>query len=280
MKMEYTSSIPLMNSVKFSFQYLQKPWAVVPALLNKRVRVHIKGSTDGGLILQGKNDFWKLRNLVNAGWDIDDVRDGLLFLEKDGIIISGKLWNLSVLQEPLEKQYRIFEYKNKVVLDIGGFIGYSAVIFSRWGAKKLIVYEAQRENIDVIRRNLKLNKVNGEVYNLAVSTEDGYIELPYTSLGSTTVGLEGDKKYRVKSVSLAKVLSKHQVDIAKFDCEGCEYSILSVPCEILRKVPRYVIEYHREFAPLKRKFEDCGYSVKHLWNIKEGIGGFKAEVSK
>ena len=141
----------------------------------------------------------------------------------------------------------------------------------------MLIYEAQRENIEIIRNNLRMNKVNGQVYNLAVAENNGEIELSYEKLGGPAVGLRGNNRYKARSISLEKVLSSHNIDIAKFDCEGCEYVLLKVPCEIIRNVPKYVIEYHRGYEKLKEKFEICGYRVKELWKIDDKVGGFKAE---
>ncbi len=269
--------IPFIGSLTFSFRHLRQPWVFLPVMMNRATFVTLK-SKDESIMLNGKQDFWKLRNLINHGWEIIDVKGKLIYVKKGNIVISGQLSQLGVLYEPLEESYRVFDYRNRTVLDVGGYIGYSSVLFSRWGARRVIVYEAQRENIETLRRNLKINGVDGEVHNLAIADRDGEIELSYEELGTTAFGLGGCKKYRVKSIEVSKVLSRPGIDIAKFDCEGCEYSLLSVPCEILRNVPRYVMEYHRGFKALKKKFEECGYRVELLWKIETGIGGLKAEV--
>jgi len=270
--------MPIIDSINFSLKHFREPWALIPLIMNSPARVKLRGAAHEKLLLQGRTDFWQIRNLVLYGWKIVDVKNGLIYLQKGDITIAGKLQNLGVIKEPLEEEYGVFDYKGKVVLDVGGYIGYSSVLFSKWGAKKIIVYEVQEELIPIINENFKLNRVNGEIYNVAIGDYDGYIEIPYTSLGTTVVGLAGDKKYRVRSIALSRILSKNHIDIAKFDCEGCEYALLSVPCELIRKVPKYVIEYHRGFEALKRKFERCGYDVKKLWTLDKKVGGFKAEV--
>ncbi len=276
MKGNYTQ-IPIVGSVKFSLKYFKNPWAMIPIFLDKPTKVDIKWSNDGGIVLKGKSDFWRLRDLALNGWEILDTKNGIIYLKNKEIVVVSHIHQIGVLNEPLEKYYRIFNFSDKTVLDIGGYIGYSAILFSRWGAKKVIIYEVQRENIPMIKKNMRLNKVKGEVHNLAVADKDGYIELSYDELGTTSFGLKGDKKYKIRSISISKVLSS-DIDIAKFDCEGCEYSLLKVPCNTLRKVPRYVIEYHRGFKSLKNKFEECGFKVQQLWKIKDSVGGFKAEV--
>ena len=269
---------PLIGSLVFSFKHLQSPWRFFSAMMNIPTHIKLRGEKEIQIFLHHRQDFWRIRNLMNQGWKILQANKNLVYVKKGDLTICGKFEHLGVLYEPLEKFYQVFDYKNKTVLDVGGYIGYSAVLFSKWGAKKIIIYEAQKNLASLIRKNLHINNVNGEVYELAVSDKDGDIELSYTELGTTTVGLYGDKKCRVKSKSISKILVEHSIDIAKFDCEGCEYSLLSVPCDILRRVPKYVIEYHRGFEPLKKKFEECGYCVKHLWKLNSQIGGFKAEV--
>jgi len=271
--------LPLIDSVSFSMKYLKEPWAFLSILMNRPRDVSFKGFKER-ITIKNKFEFWKLRNIVYRGWKIVDYKAPLFHVKRGNITICAPLEQLGVLQEPLEKYYKVVDFENKRVLDIGGYIGYSAVLFSKWGAKDVIVYEAQRENIDLIRKNLKLNSVRGRVYGIAVAEKDGMIELFYEKMGTTNFGLKGDKKYRVRTISVSKVLSEHSIDIAKFDCEGCEYSLLSVSCDVIRRIPVYIIEYHRGLEKLKEKFENCGYYVKRLWKINENVGGLKAEVRR
>jgi hypothetical protein len=46
---------------------------------------------------------------------------------------------LKVLMEPLERNYHVFNYLDKTILDIGGFQGETSVLFASWGARKIVV---------------------------------------------------------------------------------------------------------------------------------------------
>ena len=43
--------------------------------------------------------------------------------------------------ELIEKEYKVFDFKDKTVLDVGRYIGYSTSLFLHWGAKKVVVHE-------------------------------------------------------------------------------------------------------------------------------------------
>ncbi len=250
---------------------------LVSVFLNKPAKLKYKYEHSKEIVLHEKSELWILRNLSYFGWNIERVTEGIVYVKKGDITIGATPRQLSVLLEPLEDEYKVFDYTNKVVLDVGGFIGYSAVLFSRWGAKRVIIYEVQKDNISIINNNLALNQVNGTEHNIAVADNDGELTLNYQEEGRTNFGLFGEHEFVVKARAASKVLTD-DVDIAKFDCEGCEYSLLSVPCDIIRRVPEYVIEYHHGLDKLREKFEKCGFRVQELWklNTPGNIGGMKA----
>nr|AAZ32463.1 SAM-dependent methyltransferase [uncultured euryarchaeote Alv-FOS1] len=274
------NTIPLAGTLAFAVTRLKDPWKVLPLFFNRSSKIHIKLVDNGDIVLRSKGDFWTLRDLMFRGWQITGIDGDLIYLQRDDINIVSATSRLAVLKEPLDEIYHVFDYENKTVLDVGGYIGYTASLFSRWGAKKIIIYEAQRENIPFIKRNLVMNGVSGEVHNVAVSDEDGHVIINYERIGSAAFGLGGPKKYKVKARGISRILKDNQIDIAKFDCEGCEYSLLSVSRDILRKVPNYVVEYHNGDETLKNKFESCGFKVTDICHIRSGLGVFKAELQQ
>jgi hypothetical protein len=48
----------------------------------------------------------------------------------------------------------------------------------------------------------------------------------------------------IRTRNVRKVTEESNADIAKFDCEGAEESLIQVPNDILRRVPFYIIEVH------------------------------------
>lgn len=61
------------------------------------------------------------------------------------------------------------DFRGKVVLDIGGFQGKSAVYFWHVCANKLVIYEPIREYCDQIRGNMKLNDIVSEIHQCGIA---------------------------------------------------------------------------------------------------------------
>ena len=70
---------------------------------------------------------------------------------------------LVCIQEQMTGEYEC-DCRGKVVLDVGGFEGESAVYFWQKGAKKIIVYEPLVEHVEYIDRNVKLNRIDAEIH--------------------------------------------------------------------------------------------------------------------
>jgi hypothetical protein len=51
--------------------------------------------------------------------------------------------------------------------------------------------------------------------------------------------------------------------LLKIDCEGCERFLINVPCDLLKKVPHWVLEVHgfQNLLEFFRKFKECGFRI-------------------
>jgi hypothetical protein len=88
----------------------------------------------------------------------------------------------------------------------------------------------------------------------------------------------GSRQLEVKIKDVSKVIEESGADVAKFDCEGAEESLVNVPEEILRKLELYIIEVHTQairraiiekfvrsgFNLVKEKKRDVSISVLYL----------------
>ena len=162
----------------------------------------------------------------------------------DNFEIVGDSAMLLVVQEQETGEY-IFDYRGKVVLDVGGYQGESAVFFARQGASKVIVYEPVLANHKFIRKNISLNLINAEIHEEGISDKDGTQTISYCDV-NTSFGLpcKGEHRMEIKVRNVANVLDQSGADVAKIDCEGAEESLTGVPAEILRKTKTYIIEVH------------------------------------
>lgn len=163
--------------------------------------------------------------------------------------------------------------QGKVVLDVGGFQGESAVFFSGMGANKVIIYEPVKANHQFIKENVRLNHVNAEIHDEGVGDKNGVIVVPYgeannpysSLLSSLCFGIsqKGPCEMEIKVRNVADVIDKSGADLAKFDCEGAEKYLVNVPTQILRKIELYIIEVHSSEIKnqLIQKFLHSGFRL-------------------
>jgi predicted RNA methylase len=86
--------------------------------------------------------------------------------------IVGPLPIIDVLLEDNGVLY-LTDYQDKVVLDVGGFIDDTAVLFATLGAKKVIIYEPVVAHHEIIKINLSFNAVNAEIHEEGIGEIDG-----------------------------------------------------------------------------------------------------------
>jgi FkbM family methyltransferase len=213
-------------------------------------------------------EYRTVRDIVSKGYSVE-YHAGLLCFRKGKIKVAGPLVHIGILNERLDEIYYT-DCSNKVVLDVGGFIGETAVFFSAWGAKKVIIYEPVASNHEFIKTNIALNSINAELHEEGIGEKDGYETIHYDALG---VGFgfkdKGTHEMQIKNRNIRCVIDESGADIAKFDCEGAEESLLGVLSETLRKIGLYIIEVHTPEVKkaLTDKFKSSGFElVKDLPN--------------
>lgn len=78
-----------------------------------------------------------------------------------------------------------------------------------------------------------------------MSVEEDTYEL--AAAGSSSGLLAGSTRIRVVPVERAIA------DVVKMDCEGCEWSLLSIPCAVIKRAEEYAIEIHGPEPLIVRK---------------------------
>jgi FkbM family methyltransferase len=175
---------------------------------------------------------------------VKQVEDNLFEMQDGEFKLIGSPFMLHVVGELEDGMYDC-DCNGKVVLDVGGFQGESAVFFSKMGAKKVIIYEPVIAHHRIIKKNVSLNHVNAEIHDEGVGNRDGTQTVSY-EVTNTAFGLlsKGQNKMKIKIRDVAEIIEKSGANIAKFDCEGAEESLINVPSEILRRIELYIIEVH------------------------------------
>ena len=171
-------------------------------------------------------------------------REGTFNLKNDKLELVGSLGMLVCLQELKTGEYEC-DCKDKVILDVGGFEGESAAYFWSKGAKKIIIYEPVAEHVEFIKKNVALNHIEAEIHQSGIGNKNGTqtIYFDETDPGFGIMS-KGTKTIEIKISDVSEVIEKSGADIGKFDCEGGEESLVSVPAEIIQKIPYYIIEVH------------------------------------
>jgi len=165
------------------------------------------------------------------------------------------------------------DLQGKIVLDIGGYIGDTAIYFSHLGASTVYVYEPHPVLYKMMIKNIELNNIkNIKTNNCGISDEDSIISIKEkkSSNGPTAVfGLElpennQGKTVEIKVVSFKKIIENiGEIDFMKMDCEGGEFqALLSCDTIYLKKIKRMVVEYHDNPEKIIKHLEDSGFFVK------------------
>ena len=207
-------------------------------------------------------EYQQVLSILSKGYTIES-HGKLLCFKKGNVKITGPVLLLSVLCEGLDKIYSV-DCKNKTVLDIGGFIGDSAVYFSAAGAAKVIIYEPVVALHEFIKLNVALNGVNAELHEEGIGENDGVTLVNYDKIDDC-FGLtnRGAKKMSIKIKSIKRIIEESGASIAKFDCEGAENALVNVPPEVLQTIDFYIIEIHTPElkSTLVNKFRVSGFAI-------------------
>jgi FkbM family methyltransferase len=171
---------------------------------------------------------------------------------------------LVCIQELRTGEYEC-DCKGKVVLDVGGFEGESAVYFWGKGAKKIVIYEPVPAHVEAIKKNVALNYINAEIHPSGIGSQDGTqtIHFNQTDPGFGILS-KGPKSTEIKITNVSKVIAESGAQIGKFDCEGAEESLVGVPADILQKIPSFIIEVHslKIKEAILKKFLGAGFSLE------------------
>lgn len=141
-----------------------------------------------------------------------------------------------------------------VMIDIGANIGAVTMLACELGAKRVVAYEPEPENYQLLRTNIRLNQCDKavETHQQAVWSQAGPLELVSSQAASTArpevVAVLPAHVIQVPAVTLEDVLIPFQeVDVVKVDAEGAEYEMFRNR-DVHRKIRMLVMEYHQTTA--------------------------------
>lgn len=165
----------------------------------------------------------------------------------------------------LGEEYGLVDVKDKVILDVGAYLGDTAIYWIYKGAKKVYAVEPVPEHYELLCLNTKglpvvtiLGSVGCKVPKIPELVGSG----KYGEASLLRLSNRGDPSdyLDVPQYSLLELVKEYDPNIIKVDCEGCEHYILSeiVAC----KGRTIIVELHDTHK--FRKEDSLAWLEKHL----------------
>jgi FkbM family methyltransferase len=163
-----------------------------------------------------------------------------------------------------------------VIMDVGAHIGtFSLLAASKVPKGRVYAIEASRENFNLLRINVALNRANNiDMTRLALADKPGKCRLHYGPghWGNTIVAPRTEYGEAVPTDSLANFLSAKNISrchFMKLNCEGAEFPILlTAPTSVLQRFNMMLVLYHcdlytqRSEQDLATHLRSSGFDVK------------------
>ncbi|TXJ19828.1 FkbM family methyltransferase [Brachyspira aalborgi] len=174
------------------------------------------------------------------------------------------------------------QVKNKNIIDAGGYIGDSAIVFSDYTDKNVYSFEPFLQNYNLMLKTIELNKKNNIIpVNMALGNENKEISI-YSNSDTANSGLSVETKQsdinsfenKVKMVTLDSYVKENNIEVGliKTDLEGFEQPFLKGAIETIKEQkPVLIISiYHNysDFFEIKPMLENLnlGYKFRIIKN--------------
>ncbi len=235
--------------------------------------------------LEALNDYFSVKDKMRFS-----IENGAVFAHFSGLKFSLPFPSgIAELKEIfLENAYSGFNVKGKTVVDIGGFIGDTALYFASKGASKIVCYEPAPNLFEYAKRNSSLNGFENiiELHNEAVDLNDGCMTLNYNPFipgaSSAYWGNNRGVAFSVNVKAFEKIISDSgKVGLLKCDCEGAECNFIPDAAKrgILDSVESLVMEVHtRKIENMTFALEFAGFEI--FSSVKYDYGGWVLKASK
>jgi FkbM family methyltransferase len=205
-------------------------------------------------------------------YKITRINDAMIALTDDANLTPQALEHGTIcLEHSIANLPEVQSLKSPdVVIDVGAFIGDTALIFSKNGAE-VYAFEPQEDAFFCMEYNTFKNSTNISVFNEAVGNGDpvSINQDPLDGNPATrTVKLDESGK---KSIRLDDFFSNFKsVDLIKIDCEGYEPPVIQGAKELIKKhKPVIICEVYPEMlakagfskADIYNPLIELGYSI-------------------
>ena len=168
----------------------------------------------------------------------------------------------------------------KDIIDVGGYIGDSALILSNYTYKNVYVFEPFDEAFEELQQNIALNKKNNiHPVKMGCSSDVGVKELFFAPEGGLSISTNDPDKslskgactdsVKIQTTTIDKFALDNKLDIGiiKIDAEGAEQEVLKGAIETIKtKRPILLVSiYHNinDFFFIKPWIDELGLNYKY-----------------
>jgi FkbM family methyltransferase len=221
-----------------------------------------------------------IRNIKCVNDDLA-INDLVVTIKRDKYVQIGSVkfikdYNIVIYETFIKQQYSLVDVSGKVVIDVGAYIGDSTIYFLLRGADRVIAIE-----------HIRLNNLMDKVIplNAGISNKHDKICIHEQDVNKAASIYYGTSKHPsciayVDALTLEDIVERYKIpreSVLKMDCEGCEFTLLDISCQILLKFAQIIIEYHGEPYSLIDHLKECGFRVDIIesWGSKGIMVGFK-----
>lgn len=185
------------------------------------------------------------------GWRYDEnlrcwYKNGIRFKNMHGFILATFEYG----------EYYFLNVKYKDVIDIGAFIGDTAIYFALKGARRVIAIEPHPESYKEMLENIKLNNLENVIIpiNAGIASKSGWICIDKTKNTGGAYHKPCNINEGIPAITLGDVIDKYNIDInnsvLKIDCEGCERDIILNDREHVKLFNEIAVEYHQNLLEI------------------------------
>ncbi|MGA2573512.1 MAG: FkbM family methyltransferase [Candidatus Methanomethylicaceae archaeon] len=216
----------------------------------------------------------KVKNLHELAQFELGTRDKITVSFHNGINLYCEQGLFSI-QAFVGEPYKALNVFGKDVVDVGAFVGDTALWFASQGARRVFALEPYPVAFELLKKNVRLNHFqNIHLLNEALGPKDSSFVADPDFRSNAGSGIRGfPQGHKVKITSLASLAADLGLQNAalKLDCEGCEYSaILQSDRDVLKSFSDIMIECHGPPEPLAIKLRGSGFATlvfRHLSDL-------------
>jgi|SRR5580704_15794758 FkbM family methyltransferase len=167
-----------------------------------------------------------------------------------------------------QEAYRLpFDCPSGVLLDLGANIGMASVwLAKRFSFTQVIAVEPDPNNAALVRQNLELNGIPGQVLESAIGPKEGTARFEPCEI-SNLGRISEDGSVLVPRISVETIIKKFSVEsftLIKIDIEGGEQDLFDGPTEWLARTEAIIIEFHPTVDHFRIIRVVSSHGLKHI----------------